>query len=134
MGAPQFKVWEYMPANDYGSKKGLSTDEQAEMIEAVLAEATLTEIVGMQSGKGFCKAFIEDDRDWAARPYCASGGIERPGVPAFWFTDGPFGVARGNSSCFPCSMAHGASFDPDLEYRIAVGGGSDRLIETGLVL
>jgi beta-glucosidase len=87
-------------------------------VDNILAEATLEEKVGMLSGKGFFKAFVEDDRVWGARPYRAGGGIERLGVPALWFTDGPRGVARGNSTCFPCSMARGASFDVDLERRI----------------
>ncbi len=85
---------------------------------AVLTEATLEEKVGMMSGKGFFQAMTEDDRQWCARPYRAGGGIERLEVPALYFTDGPRGVAGGNSTCFPCSMARGATFDPDLEMRI----------------
>lgn len=103
---------------DYAPRKGMTANEVAEAVEAILAEASLSEKVGMLSGRGFFKAFVEDDRVWAARPYRAGGGIERLGVPALWFTDGPRGVARGNSTCFPCSMARGASFDPDLERRI----------------
>lgn len=92
--------------------------EIAATIDTILAEATLVEKVGMMSGRGFFKAFREDGGRFGARPYRAGGGIERLGVPAFWFTDGPRGVARGNSTCFPCTMARGASFDPDLEMRI----------------
>jgi beta-glucosidase len=103
---------------DYSPSKGMTADEIDATIDAILTEATLEEKVGMLSGKGFFKAFVEDDRVWAARPYRAGGGIERLGVPSLWFTDGPRGVARGNSTCFPCSMARGASFDPDLEMRI----------------
>ncbi len=33
-------------------------------------------------------------------------------------TDGPRGVVMGHSTCFPVSMARGASFDPELEKRI----------------
>jgi beta-glucosidase len=90
----------------------------AARVEAILAAATLAEKVGMMSGQGFFQAFAEDGRLWGARPYRAGGGIERLGVPAFWFTDGPRGVARGQSTCFPCTMARGASFDPALERRI----------------
>jgi beta-glucosidase len=104
--------------SDYVPRKGMNAAEIAELIDAVLTAATLAEKVGMLSGKGFFKAFVEDDRVWAARPYRAGGGIDRLGVPALWFTDGPRGVARGQSTCFPCSMARGASFDPDLEMRI----------------
>jgi len=92
--------------------------EIAAQVEAILAEATLAEKVGMMSGRGFFKAFREDGGRFGARPYRTGGGIERLGVPAFWFTDGPRGVARGNSTCFPCTMARGASFDPGLERRI----------------
>ena len=103
---------------DYAPQKGMTAAELETKVEAVLAEATLTEKVGMLSGKGFFKAFAEDGRVWAARPYRAGGGIDRLGVPALWFTDGPRGVARGQSTCFPCSMARGASFDVNLERRI----------------
>ena len=104
--------------SEFAPQKGMTAAQIAETVAAVLTEATLAEKVGMLSGKGFFKAFVEDDRVWAARPYRAGGGIERLGVPALWFTDGPRGVARGQSTCFPCSMARGASFDPDLEMRI----------------
>lgn len=97
---------------------GMSAREIDSVVDGILAEATLAEKVGMMSGKGFFAAYRQDGGVWAARPYRAGGGIERLDVPALWFTDGPRGVARGNSTCFPCSMARGASFDPDLEHRI----------------
>jgi beta-glucosidase len=88
------------------------------LVDDVLAQANLSEKVGMMSGTGFFKAFVDDGKVWGARPYRAGGGIERLDVPALWFTDGPRGVARGQSTCFPCTMARGASFDVDLERRI----------------
>ncbi len=107
-----------MPDKSLGPRKRLSLTEIDQLVETVIGEATFAEKVGMLSGKGFFKAFVEDDRVWAARPYRAGGGIDRLDVPALWFTDGPRGVARGQSTCFPCSMARGASFDIDLERRI----------------
>ena len=103
---------------DHAPQKGMTLADIAMAVDGILAEASLAEKVGMMSGKGFFAAFVEDDRVWAARPYRAGGGIERLNVPALYFTDGPRGVARGNSTCFPCSMARGATFDPDLEHRI----------------
>lgn len=97
---------------------GASAPEIESVVEAVLAEATLAEKVAMMSGRGFFQEFVADERLWGARPYRAGSGIERLGIPPLWFTDGPRGVARGQSTCFPCSMARGASFDPDLEHRI----------------
>lgn len=47
-----------------------------------------------------------------------SGPNRRLGIPPLRFTDGPRGVAIGRSTCFPVSMARGASFDPALEERV----------------
>ena len=44
--------------------------------------------------------------------------VERLGLPGFAFSDGPRGVVIGNATCFPVSMARGATWDPDLEERI----------------
>jgi beta-glucosidase len=102
----------------FAPEKGLSPDEIADRVEAILKEATLPEKVAMMSGKGFFEQFKESGRTWGAHPYRAGSGCERLGVPALYFTDGPRGVARGQSTCFPVVMARGASFDPDLERRI----------------
>ena len=103
---------------DHAPTKGLSDAEIAERVEAILVEATLAEKVGMMSGKGFFSDYRADGGIWGARPYRAGSGVERLGVPPLFFTDGPRGVARGQSTCFPCTMARGASFDIDLERRI----------------
>ncbi len=102
----------------YKPVKGMSPAAIDAVIDAILAEATLPEKVGMMSGKGFFKQFAAGGKVWGGDPYRAGGGIERLDVPAVYFTDGPRGVARGNSTCFPCSMARGATFDPELENRI----------------
>jgi beta-glucosidase len=98
--------------------KGMTPAAIEALIDDVLSEATLSEKVGMMSGRGFFKTYVDSGRRWGAAPYRAGGGIERLGIDPFWFTDGPRGVARGNSTCFPCTMARGASFDVDLERRI----------------
>lgn len=103
---------------DFAPRTRMTEAEINAIIAHVLAEATLQEKVGMMSGAGFFKAYMEDNKVWAARPYRAGGGIERLGIDPFYFTDGPRGVARGNSTCFPCTMARGATFDTDLERRI----------------
>ena len=100
---------------DFAPAPGLDV---AATVDAILAEATLAEKIGMMSGRGFFANYAEDGGVWGARPYRAGSGIERLGVPPLYFTDGPRGVARGQSTCFPCTMARGASFDTDLERRI----------------
>jgi beta-glucosidase len=106
------------PPNDLAPEIGLSADQIGARIDAILANATLEEKVAMMSGKGFFKQFADSGRLWGAQPYQAGSGVERLNVPALFFTDGPRGVARGQSTCFPVTMARGATFDIDLEYRI----------------
>jgi beta-glucosidase len=48
-----------------------------------------------------------------------SGANKRLGIPPIRFTDGPRGVALGKSTCFPVSMARAATWDVELEERIA---------------
>ena len=102
----------------FSPTKGMSETAIEGVIDGILSEATLAEKIAMMSGKGFYEQYRASGKLWGSDPYRAGGGIERLGVPALYFTDGPRGVARGQSTCFPCSMARGASFDPDLERRI----------------
>jgi len=108
---------------DFGPRKGMSEQQLAHTIEAIIKEASLAEKVGMMSGKGFFGQYKASGGTWGANAYRAGGGIERLRVPALYFTDGPRGVARGNSTCFPCSMARGAAFDTDLEFRVGMAMG-----------
>jgi beta-glucosidase len=106
------------PPLDLGPEKGLTPQEIEDRIEKILSEASLEEKAGMMSGRGFFQAYAAAGRRWGASPYRAGGGVERLGVPPLYFTDGPRGAARGSSTCFPCTMGRGASFDVDLERRI----------------
>jgi len=65
---------------------------------------------------------------WAGMADMGSGGyhkrpflgaqVPRLGIPGFAFSDGPRGVVVGNATCFPVTMARGATWDVDLEERI----------------
>jgi beta-glucosidase len=65
---------------------------------------------------------------WAGLAYLSEAGyhkspfraaaVERVGLPGFSFSDGPRGVVVGQATCFPVSMARGATWDIDLEERI----------------
>lgn len=98
--------------------QGMNEAQIAAFIEGALEKASLEEKIDMMSGHGFFADYAADNRVLFARPYRAGGGLARLGVPALYFTDGPRGVALGHSTCFPCTMARGASFDPDLERRV----------------
>ena len=58
------------------------------------------------------------------RPFRAAP-VPRLGVPGFAFSDGPRGVVIGNATCFPVSMARGATWDLDLEERIGEAIGQE---------
>lgn len=99
-------------------RKGMTEREIAEVVTLALGAATLAEKIEMMSGRGFFTLYRESGKRWGGHPYQAGGGCERLGLPALFFTDGPRGVCRGESTCFPCTMGRGATFDPDLERRI----------------
>ncbi len=54
--------------------------------------------------------------------------VDRVGLPGVRFSDGPRGAVVGNATCFPVSMARGATWDPDLEERVgdAIGARAAR--------
>ena len=61
----------------------------------------------------------DDSNHYNVTPYDA-GGIEEFNLPPMKFVDGPRGVVCGNwqATCFPVSMARGATFDPELEEKV----------------
>lgn len=69
-----------------------------------------------------------DAPTWAGLEFLGKGGyhespffaarVPRVGMPGIAFSDGPRGVVVGNATCFPVSMARGATWDPELEERI----------------
>ncbi len=62
---------------------------------------------------------LQDDNHYNVTPY-AAGGNEKYHLPPMLFADGPRGVVCGNwiSTCYPVSMARGATFDTKLEEEI----------------
>jgi beta-glucosidase len=91
--------------------------EREARIGELLAELTLAEKIDMLSGHGFFEQ-MKDGVRYCGAPHPIGAGNERLGIPALQFCDGPRGVALGASTCFPVSMARGASFDVELERRI----------------
>lgn len=104
--------------NKFIPTKGLSPHEIDQLVDEVISQISLQEKIAMMSGIGFFRQIKESGYAWGAHPYRAGGGCERLGIPALYFTDGPRGVVRGQSTCFPVSMARGATWDPELEYRV----------------
>lgn len=82
-------------------------------------------IAAMHGDPAFWAAMV----DMAAGPYnrqpFVGGSNPRLGLPGVRFTDGPRGVALGNSCAFPVSMARGATWNPQLEYEVGVAMGRE---------
>ena len=107
--------------NDRGSQKvnTLLTKEQIdEKAGHLLAQMSRKEKIQQMSGStslfpGLFEVWLAYNR----RPLPAPKN-ERLTIPAFCWSDGPRGVVMNHSTCFPVTMARGASWDTELEERI----------------
>ena len=97
-------------------KKGMTEKEIDTVVKMALDMMTLKEKVATMSGKNFFLLLLKD-RKFGVRSY-PGGGVQRLGIPPFLFTDGPRGVIIPGSTCFPVSMARGASWDVVLEEKV----------------
>lgn len=94
-----------------------------EKAKEIVSQMTLEEKVYLMSGR----ISLEDlgevfnntsaDNHYNLFPYPA-GGNERLGVPELKFCDGPRGVVCYRATCFPVTMARGATFDTELEEEV----------------
>ncbi len=99
-------------------RKGSTPTEQEAQIEAWIEDLDLDEKVYMLSGHGFLAHRGNGEGRYCEILYPIGAGNERLGIPHLLFNDGPRGISKGNSTCFPVPMARGASFDVELERRI----------------
>lgn len=91
----------------------------AAVSRALVAEMTTEERLWCLDGDAPTWAgltFLADD-GYHKAPFRAAQ-IDRIGLPGIAFSDGPRGCVIGNSTCFPVTMARGATWDPDLEERV----------------
>jgi beta-glucosidase len=98
-----------------------------EFVEEVLPQLTLEEKIGIMSGQTTEEKFMYDLFEIAhynMKPY-PTMAVERLGLPNLRFVDGPRGVVSGFSTCFPVSMARGATFDWELEEQIGRAIGAE---------
>lgn len=100
--------------------------------EELVSRMTFEEKVQLIAGN--CKVYESMGiGSYNSKPYGA-GGCERLGVPEMKFCDGPRGCVCGNSTCFPVTMARGATFDPVLEERVSAVSWSQTIGSLGTVL
>jgi beta-glucosidase len=96
----------------------LSEKQIEEKARGLLAQMTLDEKIGQMSGDTpFVSGMLEMVRGYIMRPLPAGEDL-RLGIPGVRFSDGPRGVVMNHSTCFPVSMARGATWDVELEARV----------------
>ncbi len=96
----------------------LSREQVEEKAQALLRQMTLKEKVWMLNGNWDPIGNFQKYNNMYNPVPIETNGCPRLGVSPIGFSDGPRGVVMGHSTCFPVSMARGASFDPTLEKRI----------------
>lgn len=90
------------------------------LIKKIVSQMTLNEKLSFMSGSAKLSTLIS----YGSAPFPA-GGCERLGIPSIDFTDGPRGVMLNKSTCFPVSMARGATWDPELEKQVGSAIGTE---------
>ena len=93
----------------------------------VIPQLSLQEKIGIISGQITEKKLLDDlfvIEHYNVKPY-QTKKVDRLGLPNVRFVDGPRGVVAGSSTCFPVSMARGATFDRELEEEIGRAIGAE---------
>lgn len=96
-------------------------------VDEVIPQLTLEEKIGIMSGQVTEKKLLDDlfvIEHYNVKPY-STMAVDRLGIPNVRFVDGPRGVVAGSSTCFPVSMARGATFDRELEEEIGEAIGAE---------
>jgi beta-glucosidase len=96
----------------------LSREQVEEKAQALLEQMTLKEKVWMLNGNWDPIDNFQKYNNMYNPVPIETNGCPRLDVSPIGFTDGPRGVVMGHSTCFPVSMARGASFDRDLEKQV----------------
>lgn len=96
----------------------LSPEQITNRVTSLMVKMTLKEKVRLLNGNwDVVRNTIKHKNPYNPTPI-KTNGLKRLGISSIAFTDGPRGVVMGKSTCFPVSMARGASFDRDLEREI----------------
>ena len=96
----------------------LSRHEIEDRASSLLSQMSLKEKVWLLNGNWDAVGNVIKHKNPYNPTPIKTNGLDRLGINPVAFTDGPRGVVLGNSTCFPVSMARGASFDRDLERRV----------------
>lgn len=96
----------------------LSTEQIDEMAQSILDGMTLEQKINQMTAVSKIYDYPVVMKRYNDKPYLAGEDIEL-NIPPIKFTDGPTGIVMGESStCFPVSIARGATWDIQLEEKV----------------
>ncbi|MGB8454767.1 MAG: glycoside hydrolase family 3 C-terminal domain-containing protein [Anaerocolumna sp.] len=96
-------------------------------VDKVIPQLSIEEKIGIMSGQVTEQKLLDDlfvMEHYNVKPY-PTMAVARLGLPNVRFVDGPRGVVAGSATCFPVSMARGATFDRKLEEEIGKAVGAE---------
>jgi beta-glucosidase len=106
-----------MPNAFLAALSGLNDDEIEQRVKELLGKMTLDEKIAQMHGV-VPGGKVGELRDVVKPGTWNTPENKRLGIPGFKCIDGPRGVGMGLATCFPVTMARGATWDPDLERRV----------------
>ena len=110
------------------------TDPLTQRADALIEQMSLNEKLHVLSGDlPIVRGLLEAALAYGVRPFVA-GALPRLGLAGVRFCDGPRGVVVPGSTCFPVSMARGATWDPELEERVGAVMGAETRAHGGNLL
>jgi len=110
-----------------GLSENCSKSTIRKYVDQVIPKLSVEEKIGIMSGQITEQKLLDDlflIEHYNVKPY-PTMEVERLGLPNIRFVDGPRGVVAGSATCFPVSMARGATFDRDLEEKIGEAIGAE---------
>ncbi|MCM5557007.1 beta-glucosidase [Pleomorphomonas sp. JP5] len=113
--APEALNQTFSQAVDRVRKGANPADEARALYARMTADERLSLLGGDQPFWEGMLSLVEDG--YNVYPY-VMGAVDRLGVPGVRFADGPRGSVLGRSTCFPVSMARGATWDVALEEKV----------------
>lgn len=109
----------------FATSGDMSDEEILEEATSIVQEMILEQKVGQMTPNTTVQQYIPACLKYNDFPYIAGEDTEL-NIPGIKFSDGPAGVVMGNAStCFPVSMARGATWDPELERQVGEAMGRE---------